>query len=467
MGSNIKPIYLPKCPQMYLGYPHATIASGFCFISGMVPLREDGAILTHSNELTMDKPPAEPSSVNTDVLSEPVRSQSWWGYSSIEAILHSLDGDLRDVLRTHQYQKNKRYYSIHENVRKIKTGKTPPPSSGIGVIDTSPDGQAWITIDGIAIDPKNWKFNSRRKIIRNPSIIKSTSHYSRAVSAGPYIFTSGHIPIDTTKPDSPLVRGFEDVPEEGRFLQVGRSHSDTVNGPIAAQTWFVYNTIKNILEDSKSSLDDVVSITVYLQDMNDYVTFHQVHTSFFSNCSPALSVTQFDEVGHKGTLIEIELTAMQNKDGLVRNDITKVENLTPDAGHTSLATAAGPLIFLSLLTGHDGSGHTVSEVTQLPKKIRPMAEALIRTNGKKGATIQLLQIFENLGKILRAAGSSLQSVAKIILYITDFDDFTAFHSVCNHYIPGPKPALSCIKIPAVSPIPGSTVSIEVIAVNEK
>ena len=158
---------------------------------------------------------------------------------------------------------------------------------------------------------------------------------------------------------------------------------------------------------------------------------------------------------------------MQNEDGLVRNDITKVENLTPDAGHTSLATAAGPLIFLSLLTGHDGSGHTVGEVTQLPKKIRPTAEALIRTNGKKGATIQLLQIFENLGKILRAAGSSLRSVAKIILYITDFDDFTAFNSVCNHYIPGPKPALSCIKIPAVSPIPGSTVSIEVIAVNEK
>ena len=80
-----------------------------------------------------------------------------------------------------------------------------------------------------------------------------------------------------------------------------------------------------MLEDSKSSLDDVVSITVYLQDMNDYVTFHQVHTSFFSNCSPALSVTQFDKVGHKGTLIEIEadhqLTHHKIKHALQKEDV--------------------------------------------------------------------------------------------------------------------------------------------------
>jgi len=221
-----------------------------------------------------------------------------------------------------------------------------------------------------------------------------------------------------------------------------------------------------MLEESQSSLEDVVSITVYLQDMNDYVTFHQVHSNFFSNCNPALSVTQFDEVGHKGTLIEVELTAMRKTDGVVRENIISVESLKPDAAHTSLATIAGSLIFLSLLTGHDGSGHTVTEVTQLPNSLRPVAEALIRTNGRKGATLQLLQIFENLNKILKAAGSSLRSVAKIILHITDFDDFTAFHSVCDQYISGSKPALSCVKIPAVSPIPGSTVSIEVIAVKE-
>ena len=466
MKYEIEPFYLDKCPETYTGYPHAVTAAGFCFISGMVPLREDGETLTRVSELTMPPPSDKTLSINTAVVEEPIRSQSWWCYSKIESILKSRGGDLNDVLRSHIYQKYKRHYSTHEAVRAIKTGKTPPPSSGIGVLDTSPDGLAWITIDGIAIDPENWPFDSRRSVIKNPSLIASTSHYSRAVSAGPYVFTSGHIPINTAAPGKPLVRDYEDVPEEGRLLKVGRSHSDSVNGPIAAQTWFVYNTIKNTLEEVESSMEDVVGITVYLQDMKDYYTFEQVHSHFFPKSNPALNVIQFDVVGHKGTLIEIELTAMRSGEGVPRKDITEVKGLTPNASHSSLATIAGPLVYLSLLAGHDGSGKVIREVTELPKKIRPLATTLIRTTGRKNATLELLKIFEDLSAILKASDSSLLSVAKIMLYITDFEDFCAFDAVFNQYIKGPKPALSCIKIPAVCPIPDTCVSLEVIAINQ-
>jgi enamine deaminase RidA (YjgF/YER057c/UK114 family) len=71
-----------------------------------------------------------------------------------------------------------------------------------------------------------------------------------------------------------------------------------------------------------------------------------------------------------------------------------------------------------------------------------------------------------LSAILKASNSSLLSVAKIMLYITDFEDFCAFDAVFNQYIKGPKPALSCIKIPAVCPIPDTCVSLEVIAINQ-
>ena len=43
---------------------------------------------------------------------------------------------------------------------------------------------------------------------------------------------------------APLIRGYDDIPERGRFLKVGRSHEDTRNGTIAAQTWFTYDLIR-------------------------------------------------------------------------------------------------------------------------------------------------------------------------------------------------------------------------------
>ena len=92
---------------------------------------------------------------------------------------------------------------------------------------------------------------------------------------------------------------------KSRRLRVGRSHEDARNGPIAAQTWFTYDLIRQHLEGVGSSLEQVLNLTVYLQDMRDFPTFHRVHERFFPQDPPALTVMEVREVGHKGTLIEI------------------------------------------------------------------------------------------------------------------------------------------------------------------
>ena len=91
---------------------------------------------------------------------------------------------------------------------------------------------------------------------------------------------------------------------------MGRSHEDTRNGPIASQTWFTYDVIRRHLEAVGSSLDHVLNLIVYLQDIRDFPTFHRVHERFFGSKPPALTVIEVGEVGHKGTLIEIEPTAV-------------------------------------------------------------------------------------------------------------------------------------------------------------
>ncbi|MDP7386862.1 MAG: RidA family protein, partial [Nitrospinota bacterium] len=175
---------------------------------------------------------------------------------------------------------------------------------------------------------------------------------------------------------------------------------------------------------------------------------------------------EFREVGHKeGTLLEIEVTAMRPVDGLERRSVTKTGSRNPGS-HAALAEIAGPLVFLSGLLGADDNGRAVEDPSALPQALRPVAAGLAQATGRPEATFQTAAIFENMKAILKEAGAALSAVAKIVLYLEDFGDFLAFDSVCRHYFPGDKPSLSCVSIPRVSPVPGTRLCVEAIAVKE-
>jgi enamine deaminase RidA (YjgF/YER057c/UK114 family) len=320
-------------------------------------------------------------------------------------------------------------------------------------------------LDGIAITPKEWGFQGRRSLLRSSGSLPETSFFSQGVEAGPYIFLAGQIPVDTSKPGKPLIRAYEDIPEEGRFLQAGRSHTDARNGPIASQTWFIYDHISRILRGAGSGMEEIVNMTVYLQDMKDFPTFHEVHRHFFPTSLPALTVTEFREVGHKGSLIEIEVTAMRSGKGLERTIVQEAGPIRP-ASHSALAVIAGPAIFVSGQAGIDLQGRAVRDLSALPKALRFDAARLVRATGLPEAVFQGMSMLENLKTILEEAGASLESVARMVLYLVDFRDFIAFDSVCKHYFKESKPSLTCITIPKVHPVPGTRICIEAIAVKD-
>ena len=461
----MKAIYLDSAALPYPGYPHAVAGGGFVFLSGLMPLDGEGEVLSGRDQL-----PGEGASMDTEhptvnAVEGPVGAHSWAGYHQMKSIMAKVGGTLDDVMREHIYQKNKRFFPVFEKVRMIYEPETPAPSSGIGVCETSPDGKSWIVLDAIGLDRTAWKGEGRKSLQRSAGAIASASHYSQAVEASPFIFTAGHIPLDTTKPGNPVIRTFEDVPEEGRFLQAGRSHTDARNGPIAAQTWFIYKCLKDLLEGAGSGLNDVVNATAYLQDMNDYHTFHEVHARFFPDTHPAMTVTQFDEVGHRGTFIEIELTALRQTDGFGRKFIRGAGALRPGA-HCSLAAIAGPLIYISGQAGCDARGRAIEKPSDLPKEVRSTAAALVRATGRPAPACQAVAIFENLAAILKEAGASFSSLGRMILYLDDFADFIAFDAVCKHYIPAERPALACVQIPRAHPVPGARMCVEAIAVKE-
>lgn len=106
--------------------------------------------------------------------------------------------------------------------------------------------------------------------------------YSQAVEAKPFLFTSGQIPLN----------------EKGELIE----------GDIKTQTEQVFKNLIAILAERDLTLNDVVKVTVFLKDMNDFIQMNEVYADFFKEHRPARSTIEVARLP-KDVLIEIELIA--------------------------------------------------------------------------------------------------------------------------------------------------------------
>lgn len=102
------------------------------------------------------------------------------------------------------------------------------------------------------------------------------------------------------------------------------------------------------------------------------------------------------------------------------------------------------------------------ETTLAPQAIGPYSQGIIVNNmfyssgqipltptGELvggGIQEQTEQVFENLQGVLKAAGSSLESVVKATVFIKNMDDFVELNEVYGKYFSTHKPARSCVEV---------------------
>ena len=90
--------------------------------------------------------------------------------------------------------------------------------------------------------------------------------YSQAISAGPFLFLSGQIPID---------------PKSGQITAV----------TIQEQTKQVIHNIQAILAADGLSLLDVVKTDVFLKDMQDFPEMNTIYAEYFNHTNKPARVT--------------------------------------------------------------------------------------------------------------------------------------------------------------------------------
>ncbi|MEW6334567.1 MAG: RidA family protein [Thermodesulfobacteriota bacterium] len=123
------------------------------------------------------------------------------------------------------------------------------------------------------------------------------------------------MPKTLLQPDGYIPRGpFSAGIQVGNLVfvsgQISRDRDGKLVGPgdIKTQTRVVIERIGAILAEAGMTLEDVVSTTVYLQDLKDYKDMNEVYAALFKRDFPARATIRADLAG-EGLLVEIAAIA--------------------------------------------------------------------------------------------------------------------------------------------------------------
>ena len=78
---------------------------------------------------------------------------------------------------------------------------------------------------------------------------------------------------------------------------------------IRVQTRAVIENIRDILRTQKAELDDVIEVTSYLVNMNDFAGYNEVYGEYFGYDGPARTTVAVHQLPHPHLLIEIRALA--------------------------------------------------------------------------------------------------------------------------------------------------------------
>ena len=126
-----------------------------------------------------------------------------------------------------------------------------------------------------------------REVISTKEAPAAIGPYSQAIKFGNMLFLSGQIPLD---PGSGLLNG----------------------GSIEEQTTLVIENLKAVLAANDMVLKDVVSMSVFLKDMNDFAKMNAVYGAYFSDKPPARTTAEAARLP-RDVLVEISAIAAKQK----------------------------------------------------------------------------------------------------------------------------------------------------------
>jgi 2-iminobutanoate/2-iminopropanoate deaminase len=123
------------------------------------------------------------------------------------------------------------------------------------------------------------------EVIATDKAPKAIGPYSQAIKVGRTLYLAGQIPIDPTT-------------------------NQVVVGTVEQETTLVLNNLKAVLEANGMTMANVVSTTVFMQDLNEFPKMNTIYGTYFQSAPPARATVQVARLPRD---VKVEISAIAVK----------------------------------------------------------------------------------------------------------------------------------------------------------
>ena len=436
----------------------AVRAGPLVYVSGFLGVApETGQLVSGFRDLDEAGAKFASGMLSVDGWTEAIGAQFWQAMKNVKAALESEGSSLAQMVLLNFYTMEMHHHHLVNAMRsKVFAPANTPANTGMQPAGLPGNALLEATAIGFVPDGARWK----RSIIKESAVSQAMSAYDLGVQIGPFLFTGDFVP--GSKKLQRAIKTYDDVPALPASQRPPGLMRQSYEETIRAQTWFLYENIRDVLKENGSKLEDIYKLRVYLVDMGDAAAFQDIHKAFFGNHRPLVSLATASKLGRGDFRVAIEVNAV-------------VSSLAPDASYQPryLESSAKVLEISPAGVTVGPYIHLGNSATRVPSpgpaaKFEAIPELGIGrdSNGMDLAAAPVMrEAWEALNhgeELLRQAGASLGDVVRLSIYLVSMGDLYAVDRVLRQVFKDKPPAVTVIQVPEL-PVRGSRVEIEITA----
>ncbi len=387
---------------------------------------------SHYNNLSAQLP-VDPKTGK--IVSGGVKEQAGQCLAHIKAILESIDHDMDDVVRLTVFVKDISDIDAVDEVYATFFPSYRPTRTTVAVAALPMDALVQIEAlvsNGEGTIPGEPQAGDLVKVARNTANAPTSSLSTQTVAFSHYNNISAQLPVD---------------PKSGKI----------VAGGVKEQAEQCLRNIKTILESIDVPFDDIVKITIFLEDLSDADAVDEVYTTFFPDSAIARTAayvpartTVAAAALPLGASVQIE-AVVSHGDGTPpqavedRHGLIVEANNTDDAPRSALATQTVAFSHYNHISGQLG--------------LDPKTGKLVAGGVKEQAG----QCLRNIKAIVESVDHVMEDVVKVNVFLENIEDIDAVDEVYTTFFPDGVPARRTV---GVSTLPGDAlIQIDAVAGN--
>jgi 2-iminobutanoate/2-iminopropanoate deaminase len=204
------------------------------------------------------------------------------------------------------------------------------------------------------------------------------------------------------------------------FVYVPGTGAEDASGPLAVQLQQIMERNRAALAGAGTSLDRVVSVTVYLKSAADFQAMNEAYRAYWP-ADPPTRTTVIADLARPGALVEVSMVAAAAGAERV---VVHPGGWSRSPSPYSYAIKSDDTLFLSGIVPRSATDNSA-----IGGDIKAQTRAVL----------------DNAGAILTAAGLSFAHVVSNRVYITRAANFQAMNDVYRDYFPSAPPARATVE----------------------